>query len=70
METGRSLNIALPAWSETFDPLRDAFNHTHGWSRPDHPARAGLSNPAIASIEAANLRAGLDWPSTRPTRAN
>ena len=38
-----------PGWAETFDPLRDAINHTCGWSRPDHPARAGRSNPAIAS---------------------
>ena len=34
LETGRSLNIAPPGWRKTFDPLRDAFNHEHGWSRP------------------------------------
>ena len=33
LETGRSLNIAPPGWKKTFDPLRDAFNAEHGWSR-------------------------------------
>ena len=36
-EKGRSLNIAPPGWRRTFDPLRDAFNDEHGWSRPDDP---------------------------------
>ena len=40
LETGHSLNIAPPGWQKTFGPLRDAFNHEHGWSRPDDPARA------------------------------
>ena len=34
LETGKSLNIAPPGWQQTFGPLRDAFNHEHGWSRP------------------------------------
>ena len=34
LETGRSLNIAPPGWQRSFDPLRDALNHEHGWSRP------------------------------------
>ena len=40
LETGKRLNIALPGWQKTFDPLRDAYNHEHGRSRPDDPARA------------------------------
>ena len=61
METGKSLNIAPPGWQKTFDPLRDAFNHEHGWSRPDDPARARTQQPGHrAYIEAANLRAGLE----------
>ena len=40
LETGRSINIAPPGWRKTFDPLRDAFNHERGWSRPDDPAPA------------------------------
>ena len=35
LDTGRSLNIAPSGWQRTFDPLRDALNHAHGWSRPD-----------------------------------
>ena len=44
-ETGRSLNIAPPGWEKTFGPLRDAFNHEHGWARPDDPARARVQQP-------------------------
>ena len=58
LETGRSLNIAPPGWRKTFDPLRDAFNHEHGWSRPDDPARARVEQPGHrAYIEAARLHA-------------
>ena len=60
LETGRSLNIAPPRWEQTFGPLRDGFNHTHGWSRPDDPARARAHQPGHrALIDAAKLRAGL-----------
>ena len=61
LQTGRSLNIAPPGWQRTFDPLRDAFNHEHGWSRPDDPARARAQRPGhLAYIEASKLRAGLE----------
>ena len=61
LQTGRSLNIAPPGWQRTFDPLRDAFNHEHGWSRPDDPARARAQRPGhVAYIEASKLRAGLE----------
>ena len=61
LETGKSLNIAPPGWQKTFDPLRDAFNHEHGWSRPDDPARARAQQPGHrAYIEAAMLRTGLE----------
>ncbi len=61
LETGRSLNIAPPGWQRTFDPLRDAFNHDNGWSRPDDPARARTQQPGHrAYIEASKLRAGLE----------
>ena len=60
LETGKSLNIAPPGWQKTFYPLRDGFNHEHGWSRPDDPARARAQQPGHrAYIDAANLRAGL-----------
>ena len=61
LETGRSLNIAPPGWQKTFDALRDAFNHQHGWSRPDDPARARAHQPGHrAYLEAAKRRAGLE----------
>ena len=60
LETGRSSNIAPPGWRRTYDPLRDAFNHEHGWSRPDDPARARVQHPGHrAYVEAARLRTGL-----------
>ena len=60
LETGRSLNIAPPGWEKTFGPLRDAFNHEHGWARPDDPARARVQQPGHrAYVEATQLRAGL-----------
>ena len=60
-ETGKSLNIAPPGWQKTFGPLRDAFNHEHGWSQPDDPARAQAQQPGHRPyIEAAKLRTGLE----------
>ena len=60
LETGKSLNIAPPGWRKTYGPLRDAFNHQHGWSRPDDPARARTQQPGHrAYIDAANVRARL-----------
>ena len=50
LQTGRSLNIAPPGWQKTFDPLRDAFNHEHGWSRPDDPARARAQRPGHCGL--------------------
>ena len=61
LETGKSLNIAPPGWRQTFDPLRDALNDEHGWSRPDDPERARTDQPGHrAYIKATTLRAGLE----------
>ena len=61
LETGKSLNIAPPGWQKTFAPLRDGFNHEHGWSRPDDPARARVQQPGHrAYVDAATLRTGLE----------
>ena len=65
LETGRSLNIAPPGWRRTFDPLRDAFNDEHGWSRPDDPER---SSPDTAPTSR-RRSCGPAW-STRPTRGS
>ena len=61
LASGRSLNIAPPGWQKTFDPLRDAFNYEHGWSRPDDPARARAyrPEPSRAYRDAAAVRAEL-----------
>ena len=62
LATGLSLNIAPPGWERTFDPLRDAFNYEHGWSRPDDPSRARSFRPAPHLAHQARLarRAGED----------
>ena len=70
LETGRSLNIAPPGWQKTFDALRDAFNHQHGWARPDDPG-AGQGPPARPS----RLHRGGEAPGrararTRPARGD
>ena len=60
LETGKSLNIAPPGWQQTYDPLVEALNLDHGWSRPDDPARAREQQPGHrAYSEAAELRAGI-----------
>ena len=74
LETGRSLNIASPGWRRTFDPLRDALNHEHGWGRPDDPTRdrdrvqqpghrayveAELAHLVKNKVEAAYMRSDL-----------
>ncbi len=69
LETGRSLNIAPPGWQKTFDALRDAFNHQHGWSRPDDPARArGATSRAIAPTS--RPRSCAPASSTKPARVS
>ena len=40
LTTGKALNVAPPGWERTYAPLRDAWNHEHGWARPDDPGRA------------------------------
>ena len=40
LATGKCLNIAPPGWQKAFDTLRDYHNISHGWARPEDPARA------------------------------
>ena len=68
LETGKSLNIAPPGWQQTFGPLRDAFNHEHGWSRPDDPARAQGRPARPPRLDRRGEAAGRPGRS-RPTRA-
>ncbi len=37
LDSGKALNIAPPGHEKYFDPLRDYFNYSKGWSRPDDP---------------------------------
>ena len=61
LETGKALNIAPPGNQKYFDPLRDYFNYSKGWSRPDNPAlQRDTQKPDYVHFEdAAALRAGL-----------
>ena len=69
---------APPGWQQTYDPLVEALNLDHGWSRPDDPARAREQQPGIrdyllqrvehgtvqdrAGVVAALHEAGFDVP--------
>lgn len=61
LETGKSFNMAPPGWEKSFDPVRDYFNHTHGWARPDDPLRARNLQPGKrALMDTQALRRGLE----------
>jgi len=45
LTTGMSLNIAPPNWKYIFDPMRDFWNRSLGWARPDDPLRARAVQP-------------------------
>ena len=60
LTTGKSLNIAPPGWQKYFDPMRDYWNYSLGWARPNDPERARVYSPGkTALIEAMNQRANL-----------
>ena len=61
LETGKALNIAPPGNQKYFDPLRDYFNYSKVWSRPDDPAlQRDTQKPDYMHFEdVAALRAGL-----------
>lgn len=65
--SGKSFNPAPPGHQYAFDALRDMHNYSHGWARPDDPARARLQQPGQhAYITAAQVRAGMQVePDTR-----
>lgn len=42
LHTGKAMNIAPPLWQKHFDHLRNYWNHSKGWARPDDPSRARL----------------------------
>lgn len=63
--TCKSFNVAPPGWKNDFYPLRDYWNSTKGWARPDDPKRARLLamplprySPAIAKKMEEDLAIG------------
>ncbi|MDJ0718607.1 MAG: toprim domain-containing protein [Prochloraceae cyanobacterium] len=60
LTTQKSLNIAPPGWQDYFDPIRDYWNYSQGWARPDDPERSRTRQPGHeALIEAENKRLNL-----------
>ena len=63
LTSGRALNIAPPGWERSFSKLRDALNLSHGWARPDDPARArdlGFERPLAWQQDGFRLNEGRD----------
>ena len=61
LATGKSLNIAPPGWEKTYDPLRDYYNWSKGWARPDDIERARMVQPGHQALITANeMREGLE----------
>jgi 5S rRNA maturation endonuclease (ribonuclease M5) len=60
LATGKSYNPAPPGHKKIYDPLRDYWNYSQGFARPDDLNRARLYQPGnVAKQQAANLRANL-----------
>ena len=70
LDTGKALNIAPPGHEKYFDPLRDYFNYSKGWSRPDDPTlQHDTQTPDHAHFQdAAAVRAGLKGKSVNDIR--
>ncbi|MFC6197772.1 relaxase/mobilization nuclease domain-containing protein [Ponticaulis profundi] len=63
LTSGRALNIAPPGWERSFSKLRDALNLTHGWARPDDPARArdlGFEKPVEWQRDGFRIKEGRE----------
>ena len=63
LTSGRALNIAPPGWERSFSKLRDALNLSHGWARPDDPARSrdlGFEQPPAWQRDGFRLTDGRD----------
>lgn len=61
--SGRALNIAPPGWEGSYSRLRDALNLSHGWARPDDPARArdlGFELPPVWERDGFRLKEGRE----------
>lgn len=55
LESGRSMNIAPPGWEKGLYALRDFWNFSRGWARPDDPRRAREVQPGVLALASANV---------------
>lgn len=55
LESGLSMNIASPGWEKAFYALRDFWNFSRGWARPDDPRRARDVQPGVLALASASL---------------
>ena len=60
LQSGKSMNIAPPGWEQSFDPLRDKWNYSKGWARPDDPERARLAIPPKTTGKSLAWKEGRD----------
>lgn len=61
LTSGKALNISPPAWRWWTDPIRDYWNWSKGWARPDDPLRARPVQPGrMAAASAATPAASPD----------
>jgi hypothetical protein len=63
IRTGKALNFASPGWEYWADPVRDYWNYSRGWARPEDPERARLVRPPLRMP--AMLAADPDTPTGR-----
>ena len=70
LETGKALNIAPPGHEKYFDPLRDYFNYSKGWSRPDDPTlqRDTQTPDHVHFQDKSAVRAGLKTKAVKDIR--
>lgn len=70
LDTGKALNIAPPGHEKYFDPLRDYFNYSKGWSRPDDPSlqRDTQAPDYLHYQDKSALKAGLKGKSANDVR--
>ena len=63
VHTGKSFNAFPPGWEKKFDLIRDKYNYSYGWARPDDPVRARNWQPRhFALIKADSERNQLSAP--------
>ena len=63
VHTGKSFNAFPPGWEKKFDLIRNKYNYSYGWARPEDPVRARNSQPGYrAMIKAESQRKQIHTP--------